>query len=351
MMQVVRRRATVSYGAEIPGVRRRNTAFAATPAASNGLERYGKWNGLFGFLHWVDAMMKAMPLEAPSQAARDPFDLTGWSAAIGLLIAAIAVLAGYFAHTGRYITPRTGLGYALGIVGGSLMLILCIYPARKRIPGLRALGSVKGWFRFHMVLGVLGPLLVLYHSNFSLGATNSNVALFCMLIVAGSGLFGVYFYAQIHHGLYGEKATLGELKTAAEALRRSGVHNTVLPDLHDRLAMSEQKLLGLSGRGLAFLTTPIFAAIRYRVENGKVRRYIERRLREVIRKDPLLRRHAKPLRNAAVRYSERRLQAAKRVAEFQPYERIFSFWHLLHLPMFFMMLVSAIVHIVAVHMY
>jgi hypothetical protein len=87
-------------------------------------------------------------------------------------------------------------GYALGIAGGSAMLLLLLYPARKRVPRLAFLGSTRRWFQIHMVLGIAGPLLVLFHSNFTLGATNSNVALFCHARRSGQRVFGRYFYAQ-----------------------------------------------------------------------------------------------------------------------------------------------------------
>ena len=104
----------------------------------------------------------------------------------------VALLWGFNAHLDHYLAPDRGLGYALGIIGGSLMLVLLIYPARKRIEWLNVIGGVPIWYRAHMTLGIVGPLLVLFHSNFSLGATNSNVALFCMLAVSGSGLIGRY---------------------------------------------------------------------------------------------------------------------------------------------------------------
>jgi len=45
------------------------------------------------------------------------------------------------------------------------------------------------------------------------------------------------------------------------------------------------------------------------------------------------------------------LRAMQRVAQFRAYERLFSLWHVLHIPFVFMLVVSAIVHVVAVHMY
>jgi hypothetical protein len=297
-------------------------------------------------------MMRESVFTVPAKPARKlRLDWKGWFEAIGVALTVIALVVGFYAHTSRYISPRTGLGYALGITGGSLMLILAIYPLRKRISRLAAVGSVKGWFRFHMILGVVGPLLILYHSNFGTGATNSNVALYCMLLVSGSGFIGRYFYAKIHHGLYGRALTLEGLKVQADALRGTGVNNAVLPDLHDRLDIAERKLTGLPSGGVAFLTTPALAALHYRIEMARTHRYIDRRLRDVVRNRQLMPKHGLPLRNAAIRYSDRRLFGARRIAEFKSYERLFSLWHLLHLPLFFMMLISGIVHVFAVHLY
>lgn len=115
-----------------------------------------------------------------------------------LPLAVAGVYAGWRLPTERYITPERGWGYALGIVGGSCMVLLLLYSARKRIAWLRPLGPTGRWFEIHMLLGVVGPLCILFHSNFNLGAVNSNVALLCMLTVAGSGFIGRYLYARMH---------------------------------------------------------------------------------------------------------------------------------------------------------
>ena len=43
--------------------------------------------------------------------------------------------------------------------------------------------------------------------------------------------------------------------------------------------------------------------------------------------------------------------ALRRAAAFKLYERLFSLWHILHLPLFIMMIITAVIHIFAVHMY
>src|SRR2546421_12972962 len=73
------------------------------------------------------------------------------------VIAAAALILGWILPTHRYITPQRGVGYWLGIVGGSMMLILLLYSGVKRAPCFNFLGPGLAGFRFNMVLGILGP--------------------------------------------------------------------------------------------------------------------------------------------------------------------------------------------------
>ena len=50
-------------------------------------------------------------------------------------------------------------------------------------------------------------------------------------------------------------------------------------------------------------------------------------------------------------YADRRLDAGRRVAEYRLYARLFSLWHVLHIPLFFMLLIAGIVHVIAVNVY
>src|SRR6185503_5245651 len=103
--------------------------------------------------------------------------------------AALVLLVGIQLPVAHYMSPKSGLGYAIGILGGVLILSQLLYALRKRVRSLRFLGSVHGWFQTHMILGIVGPVCILIHCGFSLGATNSNIALFSMLTVSGSGIF------------------------------------------------------------------------------------------------------------------------------------------------------------------
>jgi hypothetical protein len=278
--------------------------------------------------------------------------LERWLSPARLLVATTLGLLYWGASfpTEQYLTPQSGLGYALGIVGGSAMLVLLVYPLRKRFRVLSFIGTTKRWFQAHMALGIAGPVLILFHSNFSLGATNSNVALVCMLVVSGSGLFGRYFYAHIHHGLHGRKASLNELKEYAEKLRWVTTNVEFLPGLVDRIASAESAIIGHSERTL-LLARPVAGAIGVLVARRRLRRYLDDELRDVARSGGAPASRHELLRDTALGYIDDRLAATRRVVEFAAFERLFSLWHALHMPLFLMLIVAGIVHVIAVHIY
>lgn len=263
-------------------------------------------------------------------------------------LVATVLIAGWFLPLDSYLSPRQGAGYILGIVGGSMMLLLLIYPLRKRVQSLRFIGDSRLWFQVHMALGLLGPLCILYHCLYRLGATNSNVALICMLVVSGSGVMGRYLYSRIHHGLYGRQATLAEFREEAERLRSeaSGAAK-FLPELASRLEQSERRI----GANVPMLPKPLTASLSYRIERIRLLGYVRAQLKAAGRSSQLIGEHAGQLEVAARRYVTNRLSAARRVAEFEACAKLFGLWHVLHIPLFFMLLFAGIVHVIAVHVY
>ena len=301
----------------------------------------------------ADQILTAPP--RPTRAVVTPQKVKKrWLTPVSIFSAVVLVLllVGWLVPTERYITPRRGIGYALGIIGGSMMLLLLLYSARKHVSWLKFLGPTLSWFRYHMLLGVLGPVCILYHANFGLGATNSNVALFSMLTVAGSGLIGRYIYARIHHGLYGSKLSLGELKTGAEGLRAHSGAFGFLPQLVSRLESTENKLLAagphLPVLGIAKLAVVALLSIASR---WQLRGYVRRGLRAAAKTSPVIAAERKRLRRTAFTYIDKRLAATRRVAGFQSYERLFSLWHSLHIPLLFILIAAGIVHVIAVNVY
>jgi len=268
-----------------------------------------------------------------------------------ILVIVVLIIWGLLARSEEYLTAENGLGYALGIIGGSMMLLLLLYPVRKKMMVGKYLGSVPAWFKFHMFCGVFGPIAVLYHANFSFGSLNSSVALLCMIVVASSGLVGRYFYSKIHYGLYGRKASLDELRGIidSEEDQLSAAYK-LIPEISEKLKEYHKQASMQVGVGESFrrfftlgfklrlssltLSAELYRALRVRgVEAG----WSEQQTRKNYR---ILKKHLRSL-----------LRSIIKTCEFSVYERLFSLWHLLHYPLFIMLVISGIVHVLAVHMY
>ena len=254
-------------------------------------------------------------------------------------LSTLGVIWGWSTREELYFTPQSGLGYFLGIFGTVLMVLLLLYSLRKRLRRMRSWGPIRHWFGIHMILGVLGPVAILFHANFRLGSVNSTVALACVLLVSSSGVVGRFIYPKIHYGLYGSRASLRELKRRAE-LSRGAVGSIIdaSPALASKLASVES-----------------FALTEKRSVLGSVWRFISMppRIRATRRRCRKLLRSSVPA--ARAREAERTvatyLDGLRRVAEFDTYERLFSLWHAFHLPLCVMLFLAAAVHVVAVHMY
>lgn len=270
----------------------------------------------------------------------------------GYSLTTIALGIGWILREREFISAEHGVGYWLGIVGGSMMLLLLLYPLRKRIKVMRILGPTAKWFKLHMVLGILGPLLVIYHSNFNLGSFNSTVALICMLAVAGSGVVGRHIYARIHKGLYGNKTTLHELRRDLNSsLDQSQGLATFLPKFAAELDRLADEVQGDQITGDFGMLQSLAWSFRKYVVWIRLRRMALRELRVAAMTSSVVGADFPRFKAATCTYIRRFVRLSTKIAQFTLYEKLFAWWHVLHMPLFIMMIVSALVHVLAVHMY
>ena len=264
----------------------------------------------------------------------------------------LGVLAlGWLNRDDSYLTAEEGLGYLLGIAGGGAMLALLLYPLRKRLRFMHRWGPVRYWFKTHMLLGVLGPTMILFHANFGLGSANSNLALFSMLAVAISGLFGRYFYSRIHNGLYGAHATLKELRaelqiTKGKLTNRISLSTTVAHHLRrfEKAALRRRPFaLGL----LWLVIIPFRAVWTYLLNSYSITRALRKQARQRNWDHDILQVFQRDARQSLRAY----IATVRQAAELGIYARLFSLWHLLHMPLFFLLVITGVVHVVAVHLY
>jgi len=96
---------------------------------------------------------------------------------------------------------------------------------------------------------------------------------------------------------------------------------------------------------------PVWFGLKTRLLSLRLRRVAYRNIDELANSSPVAREHRSRLRRASRRYLSKRLAEIRRVAQFNFFEKLFSLWHVIHVPFFIMMVLTAIFHVLAVHMY
>jgi len=248
------------------------------------------------------------------------------------------------------------------LAGGLMMLALLLYPLRKRVKFLDKVGLLPTWFKWHMVLGILGPLTIIFHSTYHVyipflhpvGSVNAAVAMYCMFLVSGSGTFGRFFYTKIHHGLYGRQASVNELKAGLEASGDVKSKFSFAPEIEGKLdafrldaeANAQAGKLGL----LRFIAIGFQAALLSRSLVKDLHGVMHAQAREKGFT-------AAQMHSMETMFAEYRelitsyIRAVRDASQFHTYERLFSYWHIFHIPLVYMMVFSGFYHVLAVHMY
>lgn len=296
--------------------------------------------------------------------AKDQSEHKRWLIFIGIV--GFITVGGYFVvYPQTLYTPGEELfdfGYNLGLAGGLMMLTLLLYPLRKRWRFLENFGFLPTWFKWHMVLGILGPLTILFHSTYHVyipflhptGSINAAVAMYCMLLVSGSGTFGRFFYTKIHHGLYGRQATVNELQ--AEMEQSGDVKSLFSFAPHVEKALEEFR-----ARAETYSKEDGYGFINF-VRVGReasslsrsLPKEIHRVMRDQARESGLDQQRVKDMEATYQEYREKiinYLRAVRDASQFHTYERLFSWWHIFHIPLVYMMVFTAFYHVYAVHAY
>lgn len=271
-----------------------------------------------------------------------------------LLYALLAVLIGVAWQISalKLIKPESDLNYWIGVAGGSMMLALFAYPLRKYVGFMRSLGKVKWWFWYHLCMGIAGPWLIMVHSGFDVRSLNAGVALYSMAIVVASGVIGRFIYVRIHRGLNGERTSLQSLRERAglvESKARSRLH--FAPEVEARLLAFERHELEANPTWLTHLRQVTWLPAQQWVTYLRCVFELRRPLDELSRRYHWSAEDLRKRKRRARRLVDHYLNAVVRVAQYTAFERVFALWHMAHLPFIYLLVISAVVHVVAVHAY
>lgn len=227
--------------------------------------------------------------------------------------------------------PAGTVGHGLGIVG-SLMIIVGVatYSLRKNLRVFRKWGKLRKWLSFHIFLCTLGPFLVVLHTSFRFSGLVS-IAFWSMVIVVSSGVLGRYVYVRI------PKTADGQFLNVQQLDERQG---RLLGVLRERMGIgeSELQLLGFNG-GTAYggPTAALGASLKYDLGwlawRARWNRMAgERGLDETESKK------GRQLVRRVIRTRQQR-------ALLHPFQKLFTYWHVFHIPLAAVMFIILAVHV------
>jgi ABC-type multidrug transport system fused ATPase/permease subunit len=244
------------------------------------------------------------------------------------------------------------MGYWIGVIGAVMMLVLLLYPLRKYFRFAHGWGNIRFWFWAHVLLGIFGPLLILLHSNFRTGSLNAAVALYSMIVVALSGVAGRFIFQRVNRGLLGEQTELSTLKGHV-GMDREDVRSRLAfaPQVEERLRafeLSEMQLRdGPYAKARAVFWLPVLQYLTYR----RCAKDLDAQLRTMATNQHWSKEDLKRRRHRAKRVVDHYLNSVVGVAQFSAYSFLFSLWHVAHIPFVYVLILTALVHVYAVHIY
>ncbi len=227
----------------------------------------------------------------------------------------------------RAFRPAGRVGHGVGILGTAMILLLLVYSLRKRVKFMRRWGDLRVWLRYHIFLGVAGPVLITLHTSGRIGGLVS-ISYWSMAAVALSGVFGRYLYQQIPRNVLGETMSIDEVERRGEELMVElstayGLDQRAVADLED-LALGP--LLGKPAP-LALLVLPWHNVV------------LARRLQKWVGASGLA------ANTAAVGRARIWALQARRLHLFHTIRDLFHYWHVFHKPFAVIMIVVMVIHV------
>jgi hypothetical protein len=230
--------------------------------------------------------------------------------------------------------PGGPYGHGLGIIGSTGMIIMFSYSLRKRVRRLRKLGHLRTWLNYHIFLGIVCPIIITFHTTFKFGGLVS-ISYWSMVAVAISGFIGRYIYVKIPRRVSGKELTLQEFEARDRELKEN------LKIEYNLSSETMQRIERLSGaekiqqRGLLGIFT-LFALDLV----GWYSRW--RIIREITETSNIPKSKLKPFKQLL----KKRIKAARQIAFWNTAHTLFHYWHVIHRPFAYTMILIMIVHVI-----
>jgi hypothetical protein len=227
------------------------------------------------------------------------------------------------------LRPSGPVGLTLGIAGLTSMLCTLPYAVRKRWRRLARLGTVKGWLETHIFFGVVGPVLITFHTSFKFNGIVS-VAYWLMVLVWLSGFVGRYLYVRIPKTIRGVDLSRGEVEQRLELIRARLAR---IPPAAKREFDTFEQTVMPGGDRASGLVDLFLGELRARGRLALLRRRLRAAGADVADIEAL------------VALGFERAYLARRLTHLERTRHLFEAWHVFHRPLVYGMFVIVALHV------
>ena len=229
--------------------------------------------------------------------------------------------------------PSGPYSHGLGIIGALMIIIgVAMYSTRKRIRTFWTLGRLSRWLEIHIFLCLLGPILVIYHTTFKVGGIAA-ISLWTMVSVAASGIVGRFLYILIPRNLNGTELTLEEI--GAELKLLSG--SMQADEKGNALVNAIDAAFAPVSRPKSFAET-----VSTYLHLQKIKNKVKEDVRHQLRGSAVPPDKARELEHSA----NARVSLLQKTIVLSRVERLFFYWHAIHLPFSIIMFITLALHVV-----
>jgi hypothetical protein len=236
--------------------------------------------------------------------------------------------------------PNRGIWLNIGWAGASLLVIMHVYSLRKNINFMHEWGMLKHWLDFHIFCGIVGPILITFHSTFKLGGLVS-ISYWSLIFVAMSGLFGRYILGLLPRRIAGKELALEEtelrydcITDKVETFYRKAQNLSSLVDKHiTKTTWNDEKIM-----------KSIWNMLKYKYKNCVEIRRLNRLLKKRIKL-------VKQDRLEFITNLKQKTRLNRRMYFLQSAHRLFQYWHKIHIVLTVVIYFVAFIHIVVYYLF
>lgn len=228
----------------------------------------------------------------------------------------------------QLLRPAGRVGHLFGVIGFLMMLVPVVYAVRKKAKRFRQFGSMKAWLDVHVFCGIVGPVMVTFHTSFKFGGLIS-VAYWSMVAVALSGFVGRYLHNRIPRTLRGLELSQSDLDRQTAEMGRELATAAVPEALLHAIDRLEQQVTNVA---------PSYADVI--TGEARLRRAVNAFRAEAVRVET-----REELRESVVDLATQRATLLRRVGSLRRTKRLFDLWHVFHMPLVYVMFAIVIGHV------